>query len=185
MANLRFVITGGPGAGKTTTLNALAERGYIYAPDSARAIIRERLARGLSPRPPLEQFGNGILQMDMAHYRETPVADHPVFFDGGIVGALCFLDRLNAVSAGKAEEYVRSFPYNKVVIFMPPWEEIYCADAERDQTFSESVQVYEDLRKWYARWGYETVEAPRAAVDRRVNFVLQAVEHALTRNRLQ
>jgi predicted ATPase len=185
MTNLRFVITGGPGGGKTTTLNALAERGYIYAPDSARAIIRERLACGLSPRLPLEQFGNGILQMDIARYRETSVTDHPVFFDGGIVGALCFLDQLNAISLGKAEEYVRSFPYNKVVIFMPPWEEIYRTDAERDQTFSESVQVFESLRKWYAWWGYETVEAPRATVDRRVNFILQTVEHALTRNRLQ
>jgi predicted ATPase len=27
MANLRFFITGGPGAGKTTTLEALAEQG--------------------------------------------------------------------------------------------------------------------------------------------------------------
>ena len=185
MTNLRFVITGGPGAGKTTTLNALAERGYIYAPDSARAIIRERLASGLSPRPPLEQFGDNILQMDMARYRETPVTDHPVFFDGGIVGALCFLDQLNAISPKKVEEYVRSFPYNKVVFLMPPWEEIYRTDSERDQTFSESVQVFEDLRKWYARWDYEIIEAPRTATDQRVNFILQTVEYALTRNRLQ
>jgi predicted ATPase len=184
MTNLRFVITGGPGAGKTTTLNALAERGYIYAPDSARAIIRERLASGLSPRPPLEQFGADILQMDIARYHEIPITDHPVFFDGGIVGALCFLDQLNALSPKKAEDYVRSFPYNKVVFLMPPWEEIYRTDSERDQTFSESVQVFEGLRKWYARWGYETIEAPRTTVDQRVNFILQTVEYALTRNRL-
>jgi predicted ATPase len=184
MTNLRFVITGGPGAGKTTTLNALAEREYIYAPDSARAIIRGRLAVGLSPRPPLEQFGADILQMDIARYRETPVADQPVFFDGGIVGALCFLDQLNAIPLGKAEEYVGAFPYNKVAFLMPPWEEIYCADSERDQTFSESVQVYESLREWYARWGYETVDAPRTTVDRRVNFILQTVDNALTRDRL-
>jgi predicted ATPase len=183
MTNLRFVITGGPGAGKTTTLNALAERGYIYAPDSARAIIRRRLAGGLSPRPPLEQFGADILQMDIARYRETRINDHPVFFDGGIVGALCFLDQLNALSPGKAEEYVRSFPYNKVALLMPPWEAIYCTDSERDQTFSESVQVFEGLRKWYARWGYETIEAPRTTIDQRVNFILQTVENALKRNR--
>jgi predicted ATPase len=41
MANLRFIITGGPGAGKTTTLEALAERGYYYVPEVARAIIRQ------------------------------------------------------------------------------------------------------------------------------------------------
>ena len=178
MTNLRFVITGGPGAGKTTILNALAERGYLYAAESARAIIRERLAKGLSPRPPLEQFGNAILHRDIARYRGTRVTDHPVFFDRGIVDALYVLDQQHAISPGKASEYVRSFPYNKVVLLIPPWEEIYRTDSERDQTFSESVQVCEGLRKWYARWDYETIEVPRTAIDQRVNFILQTVEEA-------
>src|SRR5262250_1892615 len=100
MTNLRFVITGGPGAGKTTILNALAERGYRYAAESARAIIRERLASGVSPRPPLEQFGHEILQRDIARYRETRVTDHPVFFDRGIVDVLRMLDRQQGLDHG-------------------------------------------------------------------------------------
>src|SRR5262245_62054584 len=180
MTSLRFVVTGGPGAGKTTILNALAERGYVYAAESARAIIRERLASGLSPRPPLEQFGNAILDKDIARYRETRVTDHPVFFDRGIVDALYVLDQQHSISQRKAAEYVRSFPYNKVVLLMPPWEEIYRTDSERDQTFSESVRVCEGLKKWYARWDYETIEVPRTPIVQRVNFVLQTVEHALT-----
>jgi predicted ATPase len=180
MANLRFVITGGPGAGKTTMLNALAERGYIYVSESARAIIRKRLASGLSPRPPLEQFGSDILHMDIARYWETRVTEHPVFFDRGIVDAIYILDQQNAISPGQVEEYVQWFPYNKVVFLMPPWQEIYSTDAERDQTFSESVQVFEGLRKWYARWRYETIEVPRTAIEQRVDFILQTVEYALT-----
>src|SRR5215469_6913630 len=115
MTNLRFVITGGPGAGKTTILKALAERGYMYAAESARAIIRERLASGLSPRPPLAQFGHEILQRDIARYRAMCVTDHPVFFDRGIVDALGMLDQQQALSLGEVEAYVRSFPYNKAV----------------------------------------------------------------------
>ena len=146
MTNLRFVITGGPGAGKTTILNALAARGYMHAVESARAIIRERLASGLRPRPPLAQFGNDILHRDIARYRETRVTDRPVFFDRGIVDALCLLDQQHALALGEAEAYIRSFPYNKMVLLMPPWEAIYRTDAERDQTFAESVQVCESLR---------------------------------------
>jgi predicted ATPase len=110
MINLRFVITGGPGAGKTTILHALAARGYMCAAESARAIIRERLASGLSPRPPLAQFGNEILQRDIARYRETRATAHPVFFDRGIVDALGILDQQHAISLGEVEEYIRSFP---------------------------------------------------------------------------
>ncbi|WP_435102063.1 AAA family ATPase [Arhodomonas sp. AD133] len=39
----RFVITGGPGAGKTTVLATLEERGYHCVPESAREMIRCRL----------------------------------------------------------------------------------------------------------------------------------------------
>jgi predicted ATPase len=181
--NLRFVMTGGPGAGKTTILQALAARGYRYAAESARSIIRQRLASGLSPRPSLEQFGHEILQRDIARYRETRVTDHPVFFDRGIVDALGILHHQQAMSLGEAEVYVRSFPYNTVVLLMPPWEAIFRTDSERDQTFAEAVQVCEELRTWYARWGYETIEVPRTAIDQRVNFILQIIEYALTKVR--
>ena len=97
----------------------LAQHGYIYAFDSARAIIRERLASGLSPRPPLEQFGKDILRMDIARYREIRVTDHPVFFDKGIVDTLYLLDQRNPIAPGEAEECVRSFPYNEVVLTLP------------------------------------------------------------------
>src|SRR5215475_4720120 len=183
MPNLRFVITGGPGAGKTTILHALTERGYLCASESARAIIRERLASGLSPRPQLAQFGHEILQRDIARYQETRATDHPVFFDRGIVDALGILDEQHAMSLGEVEAYVRSFPYNHVVLLMPPWEAIYRTDAERDQTFAEAVQVCESLRMWYARWGYEPVEVPRMAIDHRVTFILQTIEDALTKVR--
>lgn len=158
MTNLRFVITGSPGAGKTTVLRALAARGYMCATESARAIIRERLASGLPPRPPLAQFGHEILQRDIVSYRETRVTDHPVFFDRGIVDALGILDQQQGLSPEEVAEYVRSF-------------------SERDQTFAEAVQVCEGLRTWYARWGYETIEVPCTAIDQRVNFILQIVEY--------
>jgi predicted ATPase len=184
MTNLRFVITGGPGAGKTTILQALAERGYLCVPESARAIIRERLASGLPPRPPLVQFGHEILQRDIARYRQTQATDHPVFFDRGIVDALGILEEQQALSLGETEAYVRSFPYHKLVLLVPPWEEIYHPDTERDQTFAESVQVWESLRTWYARWDYETIEVPRIAIDQRVNFIIHTVQDALTRSAL-
>jgi len=183
MPNLRFVMTGGPGAGKTTVLQALAARGYPHAEESARVIIRERLARGLRPRPPLAQFGYEMLQRDIARYRAMRATDHPVLFDRGIVDALGILDEQQAMSLGEIQAYVRSFPYNKVVLLMPPWEAMYRTDAERDQTFAESVRVCESLRMWYARWGYEPIEVPRTAIDQRVTFVLQTIEDALTKVR--
>lgn len=40
-----FVITGGPGVGKTTLLETLAQQGFPYVPEIAREIIREQVSR--------------------------------------------------------------------------------------------------------------------------------------------
>ncbi|HEX6707837.1 MAG TPA: AAA family ATPase [Albitalea sp.] len=52
----RIIVTGGPGAGKTALLAALAARGHVHVPETARAIIRDRKSRGLSPRPEPEIY---------------------------------------------------------------------------------------------------------------------------------
>ncbi len=41
-----FVITGGPGSGKRTLIQALAERGVCTMPEAGRAIIQDQVAIG-------------------------------------------------------------------------------------------------------------------------------------------
>jgi len=64
----RIIVTGGPGAGKTTLLEALQARGYTIVGDSPRAMIQERLRRGLSPRPEPEEFARETLRMDIENF---------------------------------------------------------------------------------------------------------------------
>lgn len=69
--------------------------------------------------------------------------------------------------------YVEAFPYNPVVFLLPPWEEIYATDSERDQTFDEATAVFEGMKHWYLQWGYVALDVPRATVEERVSFILQ------------
>mgnify|MGYP001996746728 CR=1 FL=1 len=64
----RFVVTGGPGGGKTTLLDALAARGHRVAPEAARRIIKKRLAAGLSPRPSPAPPVSGQSRASMSSY---------------------------------------------------------------------------------------------------------------------
>jgi len=173
--NWRFVVTGGPGGGKSTLLDALAERGYRIAPEAARRLIKERLAAGLPPRPDPVTFARAILDSDMEHYRAAADDDGIAFFDRGVLDALYMLDLESALSRDEIASHIQAFPYNDTVFLMPPWEAIYAMDSERDQTFEESVTVFEGMKRWYARWGYETVEVPRASVEARVSFILDAM----------
>lgn len=178
--NYRFVVTGGPGGGKTTILTALAKRGYNFAPESARRIIKERLAAGLSPRPEPVSFAHEILSTDIEKYRAVDAGVRPTFFDRDILDALYMLDAENALKHDESARYIRHFPYNRVVFLLPPWEEIYATDSERDQTFKQATEVFEGMKRWYQQWGYETLEVPRCNVEERASFILEALDKPLT-----
>jgi predicted ATPase len=46
-----FVITGGPGAGKTTLIEALRAAGCVCAPEAGRQIIQDEVASGGTALP--------------------------------------------------------------------------------------------------------------------------------------
>lgn len=164
-------MTGGPGAGKTTLLDALQARGYRCVAESARRIIRERLACGLTPRPDAAVFARDVLDRDIANYCACPASAGPLLFDRGIVDALYLLHRSGAITRADAAQHIARYPYNGIVFALPPWREIYRTDAERDQSYEESVAVFQALTAWYRRWGYNVVEVPRETPAQRVDFV--------------
>ena len=141
-------------------------------------IIKERLAAGLPPRPDPESFAREILRQDIEKYREASACNQTVFFDRGVLDALYMLDAEGALTRDELSQYVQAFPYNGVALLFPPWEDIYAKDSERDQSFEESLVVFEGMRKWYLEWGYETLEVPRDNIDERVSFILQCVKRS-------
>lgn len=170
----RIVITGGPGSGKTTLLAALRARGHRAVDESARAIIQERLASGVSPRPPAFEFARQILHRDIAKYEQPPEVDI-AFFDRSIVEALCMVDQAARLDAHELRDLLSRYPYDRRVFVLPPWEAIYTTDSERDQTFAEALRVYETLTRWYRRCDYEIIEVPTGTVEERCAHVLRTL----------
>ena len=170
----RIVITGGPGAGKTTLLAALRARGHQTVDESARAIIQERLASGLSPRPPALKFARQILERDVVKYQQPPELDL-VFFDRGVVEALWMVNQAAPVEAHELRALLLQYPYDRRVFVLPPWEAIYTTDSERDQTFADAVQVHDTLVRWYRDCGYEIIDVPTGTVADRCARVLRAL----------
>jgi predicted ATPase len=141
--------------------------------DSARAVIQDRLRRGLSARPDPAEFATATLHMDIERYRQAPTDADLVFFDRAIPDALCMPNNLGLLSMAEAGQSVSGFPYCRKVFVAPPWAEIYTTDNERDQEFTESVRVHRSATDQYRALGFELIELPRVSVEQRCKFVLQ------------
>lgn len=171
----RVVITGGPGAGKTTLLLALQARGYTIVGDSPRTIIQDRLGRGLSARPHAHEFVHDTLRMDIENYGRHPATPGHVFFERGVLDALCGLDQITPLSESALRMWLAQYPYCPKVFVLPPWKAIYANDAERDHTFAHAESVYRVTQEWYRRCRYQLIEVPTASVAERCAYVLQTL----------
>ena len=143
-------------------------------PESARAIIQERLKKGLDPRPPALEFAEQVLHRDIQQYARMADASLPVFFDRCILDALSMFDQLG-LKLSEHQTLIAEYRYFRTALSFPPWEEIYTTDAERDQTFAEAIAVYDAVTAWYRKCGYDLIEMPRGTVRERCDFILKRV----------
>ena len=172
-----FVITGGPGSGKTALIEALRSRGYACSNEAGRVIIQDQVAidgRALPWRDPL-LFAELMLSMDMRSYRLVPQSVGPAFFDRGIPDVLAYLRLMNVPAPEHMHNAARTLTYNHSVFIAPPWREIFRQDQERKQDFDEAIRTYQALVATYAALGHELVEIPRLPLDDRVSFILTRV----------
>ena len=166
-----YVITGGPGGGKTSLLEHLALKGYRYVPETAREIIKERLSKELSPRPDAKTFAEEIFAKDWANFNSNSDASI-LFFDRSFMDSACLLFDADAEAYNKIRDLHLNNRYNNTVFITPPWKEIYRTDMERDQSFDEAVRVYQRLENWYREQGYDIVILPKDIIENRATFIL-------------
>jgi len=177
--NPRFVLTGGPGVGKTAVIEVLRTWGSNCFDDTARAIIRERRADGLPPRPAPDVFALEILRREIAAWDAAPLDEGPVFHERGVVDALAMAQVASALATTEIVDIRARHPYGTPVFLFPPWREIFVQDRERDQDFEHVEAVHVGVRRYYEQVGYRIVEVPRGPVEARATFVMQHALHAL------
>lgn len=171
----RIVITGGPGAGKTSLVVELAQRGFPTISDSAREVIAARRARGLPPRPDPLTFALEILARDDRKWRDQPRRGGLVFFDRGPLEALAMVHEAAPMPDAELRHRSRRYRFGPTVFVLPPWEAIYRTDAERDHPFGHAERVHGEVVRWYRWLGYRLHEVPRETVAARATHVLRVL----------
>lgn len=172
-----FVLTGGPGSGKSTLIAALKDAGFAGSVEAGRAVIKDQVAIG-GPALPWNDpalFSELMLCWEMRSYQIASEAEGIHFFDRGVPDIVGYLKLCGLPVPSHMLEAARRHPYNRKVFLLPPWPEIFAGDSERKQTLEEAELTFHAVAAAYADCGYELLEVPRGDIADRRRFILDTI----------
>lgn len=125
----------------------------------------------LSVKDPVE-FNIKLLEGRVAQYVSVEKTDEKiVFFDRGIPDVHAYMNCFGQHYDEVFERPGYNFRYDRVLL-MPPWREIYATDAERFESYEESVRIFTSLKKTYQNFGYDVILIPKGSISERTDFIL-------------
>ncbi len=172
-----FVVTGGPGSGKTTLCGTLAARGLNIVPESGRAVIQEQVKSGGMALPWIDPtaFAKAVFARDKIHYYVAIGQSGTCLFDRAFPDNAGYLTMLGLPVPRELETLCRTCRFSNPILVAPPWSEIYGQDSERKQSWEEAVATHAAMVAAYQHYGYEMIELPCTPVAERAAFVLNVI----------
>ncbi len=173
MSDHFFVVTGGPGAGKTSLITELARRGFHTIPESGRAVIREEMQSGGDALPWADRmaYAEQMLERGLRAYEDAQALSGPVIFDRGIPDIMGYLTLCGLPLPPHVAAAAKAARYNARIFLAPFWDDIFTQDAERKQTRAEAEATGAAMREIYTALGYEITELPCTDIASRADFV--------------
>lgn len=166
----KYVITGGPGVGKTTTLEEIAKHGFPIIPEAAREIIEAEQAKpyGILPWTDLAGFQHMVYRLQAM--REDAYRDHQghLFLDRGIHDGIAYC-REGGI---RVPAFLMDAPDDYDAIFLLDRLPTYRIDAQRKEDCGKAILLHELIGQVYEERGYDVVRVPVLAPSERAAFIL-------------
>ena len=169
-----YVITGGPGFGKTSLIEQLRQAGYHCSEEFARDLIFSQQESGgdILPWKNAKLFQQNILRKRIAFFDSVPDGSF-AFADRGIPDQLAFARHRGFGAPEVLIECAEKYRYAPKVFVTPPWPEIYINDSIRSESFEEGCSIHQIVLETYLSLNYQIIELPLLPVKQRINYLLQ------------
>ncbi len=176
MNNNWFVISGGPGAGKTTTINLLKERGLQTTTEAARSYYEEQLALGITNeqiRANQQKLQDGIFKR-LIDIEENLDPQETVFLDRALPDNLAYHQYYNLHTSPEQQRIFDECNY-KTVFYL---EQVPMVHDEVRKESDEEAQTLADLGiKVYESKHINIVHVPVMEKEKRVDYILDYIKN--------
>jgi predicted ATPase len=171
-----YVITGGPGFGKTLIIEELKQLGYNCSGEFARDLIlsQQELGGEILPWKNPKLFQQEVLQKRIDFFDSVPDNSF-AFADRGIPDQLAFARYRGFGTPKNLNQYSQEYRYASQVFVTPPWPEIFVSDSIRSETFEEALLIHEIVIEIYLSLNYQIIELPLLPLEQRTKYLLQNI----------
>ncbi len=165
----KYVITGGPSSGKTTTVEELERREFEIVHETAAEVIKEMQSEGKDVAEHFEELQTRIFELQLA--TEAALGDGVHFLDRSIIDGLAYRKARDLDLPKERIEAAKKTKYDKVFLMeLLPFVE----DGIRfESSIEEVLAIQEQTKQTYEEYGYEVILVPVMSVIDRVKFILQ------------
>jgi predicted ATPase/adenylate cyclase class IV len=177
----KYILTGGPGVGKTTLVDSLSQKGFMTVPEVARQIIAEeqRKESGILPWNDLQLFQELVIERQLG--LESKIGrESKIFLDRGLADTIAFMEIGNLPIPSYLHDLIEQAGYTRVFYLEPlPF---YVQDQERKEDQDLAKHIHEKLYRVYDRLGFDIVTVPVCNnIEERVQFVLNETQQEKNR----
>lgn len=171
----KFIITGGPGFGKTTLLKELEKLGCNVFHEAARTIIEEQENSDdpILPWKDRVRFDCKVIKKMMLDYQQSKSSFYN-FYDRGFPDLIGWRKYAN-LETNDVKKIAFIYPYERLVFFTKPWQEIYESNKHRPYSFKEASRINIILGNYYSNLGYIVEYLPNENIKTRVNFLFEKI----------
>jgi predicted ATPase len=172
---LRYIITGAPGAGKTSIMRALHGQGYAVVDEAATDIITRGLSRrGERPRHDAGFIEAIALLQQARQQRQAPPGTAVQLYDRSPICTLALAhyigQQVPETLAGEVNRVLRERTYQPQVFFVRLLGFV-TRTAVRRITFEQTVEFERVHEQVYRAHGYELVDVPAGTVAERAALI--------------
>ncbi len=169
-----YVITGGPGFGKTALIEKLRQLGFQTGEETARQIIMQQLEiqGDILPWKNSSKFEKLVMNRRIEFLNQIEIQDI-AFSDRGLPDQAGFSRYKGKDVSKELASAILLNRYAKKVFVTPPWSQIYKNDPIRTETFEEAKKIHQCVVEAYLDNGYELFDLPLTTLDSRIEFIFK------------
>lgn len=172
-----YILTGGPGSGKTTLCTYLEHR-YMVIAEAATSLIGLKLAQKEAEPWNQKEFNANVVHLMQRRAKIAKASGEPVvLFDRGPLDVLAY----EIIKTSPDEELmakIRTFHrsrYRPTVFFIENLDS--CTQTkERVEDLKESKIIAERLKKTYTSLGCKLIQIPSGPVEERAKRIIDVIE---------